>query len=355
MLKKLFTGTTIIAAAVLATEAQAFEFGKPITTPVVVTKPSAKKSLSFAQSKKEITLMNIKLNPREAHSLFSYTPSNSKSTINLPPTVNLGMNNVPVLDQGMHGTCVTFAITAAIDAVLGKGDYVSQLCNLELGEYLENKGSYLPSGWWGTFGPWALDQTLRFGIVSKANQKAKSCAEVTEYPKLSFTDQGKPMSLGEFKRMSEDINEKLYPVYRMNVFERFEGRFSDTNQADKVLTQVKQSLLNGNRVTFGTFIVLSPYCSAGACASYRATQDTWALTKELETPPFGTGGHEMVIFGYDDKAVALDQEGKRHQGLLMLRNSWGEEVGDQGNYYMTYDFFKKFVIEVQEIVEIKQG
>ncbi len=38
-----------------------------------------------------------------------------------PEKVELGMNGVPVLNQGMHGTCVTFAVTAAVDAALGKG------------------------------------------------------------------------------------------------------------------------------------------------------------------------------------------------------------------------------------------
>ena len=70
----------------------------------------------------------------------------------LSSSIDLGMNNVPVLDQGSHGTCVTFATTAAVDAVLGKGDYVSQLCNLELGATLEQFG-YYPSGWDGSFGP----------------------------------------------------------------------------------------------------------------------------------------------------------------------------------------------------------
>ncbi len=34
----------------------------------------------------------------------------------------------------------------------------------------------------------------------------------------------------------------------------------------------------------------------------------------------------------------------------MIRNSWGDEVGDHGNYYMTYDFFKKFVMDIQDII-----
>lgn len=34
--------------------------------------------------------------------------------------VDIGMANVPVLDQGAYGTCVTFAATAALDARLKK-------------------------------------------------------------------------------------------------------------------------------------------------------------------------------------------------------------------------------------------
>ena len=77
------------------------------------------------------------------------TLKQTKSWGNLPKRILLGMNNVPVLDQGSHGTCVTFAITAAIDAALSKGDYISQLCQLELGTYLEPMG-YSVSGWDGS-------------------------------------------------------------------------------------------------------------------------------------------------------------------------------------------------------------
>jgi C1A family cysteine protease len=60
-------------------------------------------------------------------------------------------------------------------------------------------------------------------------------------------------------------------------------------------------------------------------------------------------GHEMIIIGYDDNAIAVDQDGNSHQGLLFLRNSMGDDVGDNGNNYMSYDFFEKFVDEVQVI------
>ena len=61
--------------------------------------------------------------------------------------VDLGMDGVPVLDQGAYGTCVTFASTAALDARIGKGDYISQQCSLALSQGLSNNywdGAYYP-------------------------------------------------------------------------------------------------------------------------------------------------------------------------------------------------------------------
>ncbi len=353
MQKRFVLRTSIIAASLLATHVQAFQLGKPIKTSVVITN---QKALATDKAKrKDVVVMNVSLTQKERDILMSYQPKHTKlatANKNLPSVVNLGMNHVPVLDQGLHGSCVTFAMTAAIDAVIGRGDYVSQLCNLELGAGLE-KTSYLPSGWDGSFGPWVLDQIMRFGIVNKENQQTKGCAGVTDYPTMDMFSEGKPMSIDEFNAISEALNYKLYPVTKMSFFQRLDTHFADTDKAELALSQVKESLSNGNRVVFGTFLVLSPYCSAGACATYHQSQDTWALTKEIELPPYQTGGHEMVITGYDDNAIATDQEGNQYQGLLTLRNSWGEEVGDNGNYYMTYDYFKKFVGEVDEIAEMK--
>ncbi|MDR3476590.1 MAG: C1 family peptidase [Gammaproteobacteria bacterium] len=352
MSTRLMAGTILIAVAIIATSSQAFEFRKPLKTTILTTKTD---SHSASAVKKDVYLMDIKLSDKERTALFSVNPKNShgyrSSRQDLPASVNLGMNNVPVLDQGRHGTCATFATTAAVDAALGKGDYISQLCQLELGASLENS-TYMPSGWSGSFGPWVLEQMMRYGIVSQDNQKIKSCAGERQYP-TSDLSEGNPISVDEFREMSEDLHLTLYPTYLLSMYQRFDAHFSDTDQAERALIQAKETLADGNRLTFGVFVIISDYCSAGACATYHTAEDTWALTKEIETPPYGTAGHEMVIIGYDDNAVAIDREGKKHQGLLTLRNSWGVEAGDHGNYYMSYDYFKKFVIELQGISVLK--
>src|SRR3989338_2283243 len=71
------------------------------------------------------------------HDQLAQYPKNSINSASfsseLPSKVKVGMQLTHVLDQGYHGSCVTFAVTAALDAALGAGDYISQLCNLELG------------------------------------------------------------------------------------------------------------------------------------------------------------------------------------------------------------------------------
>ena len=49
----------------------------------------------------------------------------------------------------------------------------------------------------------------------------------------------------------------------------------------------------------------------------------------------------------------VDENGREYQGLIKVRNSWGDRIGDQGNFYMTYDYFRALVIELQRIRQIR--
>lgn len=350
---------SILLTSLLFNEAQAVSFDEPIFASVKLTKPKGLQA-SQAPATKQVVLMNIKLTPKQKHDLLHYKESSHEpqlmgSTSSLPAKKDLGMNNVPVLDQGSHGSCVTFANTAAIDALLGQGDYISQLCHLELGRYLQQR-SYTPSGWDGTWGPLVLNQIERFGVISKVNQRTHSCAGIREYPSSDYNNTGNPMSLDEFKGLSENLNEKLYWHSLLSFSQRFEWDPNSSSEAEHVLQEVKKTIANKPtntevRITFGAVLPVS-YCNVGACARYHADSDTWALTNAIKQDANPSlAGHEMVITGYDDTAVAVDNEGHEHRGLLIIRNSWGENAGDRGNFYMSYDFFKQFVIEVQKIAK----
>lgn len=267
---------------------------------------------------------------------------------NLPRKIELGMGNVPVLDQGNYGSCVTFANTAAVNAALNQGDYISQLCQLQLGSYLERNG-YTPSGWDGSYGRVVLNQMEVFGIVSKEKQKTTGCGGLTEYPSTPLSSQEPGMTPEEYRQMSENISEKT--ILWSSTLDLFQALL-DRTDTNKTIHDIKVALNEKDRVTFGVLLLDFDLGFAGAVGTRNATYDSWVLTPEIARdiylrPIFG--GHEMIITGYDDDAVAVDEQGREHKGLFTLRNSWGENVGDHGNFYMSYDYFKVLVDEVQRI------
>ena len=291
------------------------------------------------------------------------------ATAAVPSKAALSFEKFSVLDQGRHGACVTFASAAALNYVLDKPNHVSPLCSLELGNTLE-KSSYYPSGWDGSFGPIVLDQFMRFGYITMAEQLKGNCGGVKNYPAGNGSDTGNPMSLPEYNRYSNSLLwEQLSSGMASKVFwspiVTVEDRFNLTESDEaydggKALLKVKQAILNNknnikNIVTIG-FLLYGDICHAGACGKHNAQSDTWAMTssiKDLLKRGLGPdAGHEVTIIGYDDDAIAVDQNGISHQGLLTIRNSWGAKNGDKGNYYMTYDYFKTFVDEVQKISKV---
>lgn len=350
------------AFTLLSTSAFCAE-GVKITGSMVQTIPPAEKAkysgfqrMATAPLKK-IKLLKIDLSQEKKQQLrrnvsrlsvvASPTPYANQTTnnANLPSHRQLGMGAVPVLDQGMHGSCVTFASSAALSAAMNQGDVISELCQLQLGNYLEEYG-FAPSGWDGSFGPIVLSQMERFGFVSKKNQATFGCGGYTAYP-MNDADPYTNISVEDFHRISTPIPEDITWSPVLNVMDAFED-FGNSN----ALQKVKASLNKGDRLTFGVLLFNFDQGTVGAIGSHNAINDTWVLTPEFRRdlqnyPDFG--GHEMIISGYDDNATAKDDKGRLHKGLLTLRNSWGAHAGDKGNFYMSYDYFSTLVMEVQRI------
>lgn len=289
---------------------------------------------------KVIRLLKVKLSDEEKALLKSRANDASKkirsfkatATSEFPSSVQLGMKNVPVLDQGMHGTCVTFAVTATLDVEMNKGDYVSQVCNLQLGTYLENHGHGY-SGWDGSFGIDVVNQIEQYGIINKKTQRQKGCGGLTEYPAYSNHKSNSFMEPEQFKSMSELIFGK--ELSWLNVYNKKDPKIT--------LNEVKRALNQQNHLVFGVYLPRIDLGEAGAVGKHNTWfyKDTWVLTPEiLKGVDRIEAGHEMIITGYDDNAVATDNHGVKHTGLLSLRNSWSTAVGDDGEFYMSYDYFK---------------
>ncbi len=300
---------------------------------------------------KVIQLLHVQLSDAEKELLKSRVKEVTDHTRNfslqtssaehseLPNHVQLDMNKVPVLDQGIHGTCVTFAVTGALDAVIGKGDYVSQLCHLQLGTYLEKNG-FGHSGWNGSYAINVINQIELFGIINIADQRKQGCGGMKSYPTNSMPKSF--MEPEQFSARSELVFGKV--VNWSDVYQR--------SDAIKTLSEVKESLNSGDRLVFAVLLPRVDLGTAGAVGKYKTWfyKDTWLLTPEiLKGVDSIEAAHEMIITGYDDEAEAVDNNGKKHKGLLKLRNSWGTSIGDDGEFYMSYDYFKLLSFDVKRI------
>jgi len=315
---------------------------------------------------KRISLEKIELSP-EAATFLANTANKPATTLSLaatntpvlPPSAAIGMNNLPVLDQGQHGTCVTFADTAALDAVRGNTDYISQLCNLELGAYLEAENAKTnieyPSGWEGSWNEIVLGQIEKYGIITMTYQKQYGCGNakktLKEYPLLDQNNTGVPMSEADFSSHNEQIMKDMYWRTLLNS----NDAFSTKAKMDVVIDKVKQSIVDGHRVVFGTLVDVNGNLEsvAGAVGTYHnVANDSWIMTAKIKKDLAAKrvrAGHAMIVTAYDDNAEITGADGTRHKGVFTLRNSWSKLAGDKGDYYMSYEYFKTMVMETQEI------
>lgn len=350
-----------IATALLITTGAFAQSDIEITTPIEKTVPVQVKPQTHgvyqSAPSQQVTLMGVNLSEQAWTKLDERIGdiAQSPDTLKTPScegkrvgcfNTQLGMNNVPVLNQGRHGACATFANTAAIDATLGRGEYTSQLCHLQLGRKLEKYG-YNPSGWNGSLGPIVLGQIQAFGIVSKRSEADTGCGGATSYPSDDNLP-GEEMSLKEFHKLSEQLPEQFGWTSLLDVH----NAFIDKTNPNHTLDAVKNSLRQKDRLTFGVLLFGFDKGVAGASGEYKVKNDTWVITPEITEDILkrkNYGGHEMIITGFNDFAVATDPHGYQHRGLLTIRNSWGNKIGNGGDFYMSYDYFKMLVMEVQRI------
>ncbi|RNC77649.1 hypothetical protein ACGP04_10535 [Piscirickettsia salmonis] len=314
----------------------------------------------------QVTLMKVNLSPEQKAEKVSKISKVLKSTQQTPnfsmPAIDhstqkqLDMAGVPVHNQGSHGSCATFANAGAVDAYFGLTNaynQMSELCNLELGKYIKNPDGM--GGWEGSWGPKVLGQITTYGFMSRDQQSQMIdgvyvCGGLSRYPTYNAKETGTYITPEVFQQFSDK-------------------RFTDKDwhkimiYGDHTLREVKKALNSGHRVTIGSLLAVVPKGSTKGRpgdlvigGSYNGVpDDAWVMIPEVEgfVEQKSYGGHEMIITGYNDHHCATitfgTDSGKQQCGLLTLRNSWGENAGDHGNYYMTYEFFTQMAIETQEI------
>lgn len=93
---------------------------------------------------------------------------------------------------------------------------------------------------------------------------------------------------------------------------------------DPVALAIKQSVAQGYPVDFG-FAVYASFLSGETAATGKVRIPS--ASEDFE------GGHSCCIWGYDDDLMVYDQV-----GAWIVRNQWGAQWGDQGYFYLPYEY-----------------
>lgn len=206
-----------------------------------------------------------------------------------PPSVDLREHMPPIYDQGELGSCTGNAFAGAFEYLLMK----------------QGLDDYRPSRLFIYYGERALEGTV--GVDAGAelrdgakvlNQYGAPSEEVWPYAVPAFTR--KP-SKAAFKQ----ANKRKVVQY---------SRISAN------LAQMKACLAEGYPVAIG-FTVYSEF-----------EGDEVARTGLLNMPGPNEkveGGHAVLVVGYNDA---------HRSGDWLVRNSWGEDWGDKGYFYMPYAY-----------------
>ena len=230
-----------------------------------------------------------------------------------PGAVDIGMANVPVLDQGADGTCVTFASTAALNARFNLGDYIDQQCALSLNLALGK------NYWHGASTANEIILPLKkYGFIAK-NQcfgykypNKKQVVNLDDYYSNSNKNYSNSIKTVNTRADLNSIINAVNSGYRVAIGFTFSDDFG---------ARIKNG--DGSHDTYnsnGLWACQQPISSENRCKPQKY-------------------GHEVIVIGYDN-----------NQQLLKIRNSWGQSNGDRGDYYMTYSYFNAMALD-QTIIQ----
>ena len=226
---------------------------------------------------------------KAAPDTVTYAPSSALKGLTLPPKVDLRPFMTKVEDQGQTSSCVANAVVGAYEYWLkrltGKEVDVSRLF------------VYYNARWRNG------DQDVDDGSVIQLAME----------------------SLGDFGICSEGswpFDPKILTVKpnRSSYQEASELRVKDMTQVPVRLDAWRQALAEGLPIVFGTVL----FDSFDQC-NERHGVVPMPSPKDLGRAEHG--GHAMCCVGYSD----VDK-------VFIVRNSWGDEWGDQGYCYMPYNY-----------------
>jgi C1A family cysteine protease len=206
----------------------------------------------------------------------------------LPTNVDLRKNMPLVYNQGNLGSCTANAIPAAFD-----------FCR-----WHENKSFIYPSRLFLYYNERKMEGTVDTDSGAQIRDGIKSVGKQGDVPEGQW-----PYDIALFTEKPPKAIYKNALQYKAVNY----ARVLDTD-----INQIKTALATGFPFVFGFNVY----------ASFESPEV--AKTGIMPMPQSGEqllGGHAVCAVGYDD-----------FKQVVIVRNSWGSEWGDQGYFYMPYEY-----------------
>lgn len=257
------------------------------------------------------------------------------SSYDLRDHIAIGVEN-----QNPYGICFAYASLTSLETylALNYGEYYdfSEL-HFALSLYLQDKHHTSVDS--------ALNNGGNFSQFDLYTQKDKSIVLEEEMPMSKYAS----LNANKYSTMVDDynnINSNFYTIAKVNgtsSFPQYAGNKSEYNSIEltNFRNSVKQHIMNYGSLTAG--IYTSDSLFKYNTVNYRITDDSLLGDKSSDALNRKIN-HLISIVGWNDN---YDANGTwANKGAYLCLNSWGEEFGEDGYFYVSYDdYFIEYTIQ----------
>lgn len=242
-----------------------------------------------------------------------YEPLSDNKKYPLPEKVSLLKYAPKRLNQGQQGSCVAWASAYSARSIMKARETGAD----------PNTTTFSPA--------FLYNQIALSGCQGSYLQEAMKVMQgkgLVPFEEMQYTDQDCSTKPNQQQLRSAE-------EYKIDGYQRLSGGANGNDISKVNMLAIKQNIAQGAPVVIGMMV-------GGSFMQSMSGKDLWTPI-DSDYSMRGFGGHAMTVIGYDDYKFA------QNMGGFQIMNSWGEDWGNKGIAWVSYDDFNHFVKEAYGI------